>query len=159
MKKIIFIIFISIFISYKIFAQKSEFVRVFNTKGQIINKGHISNITDTSVVIQTKQNKALDIPLSQIGSIRTKRAGHNTLLGVVSVASIGVFAWIAHQHNYHLYSAYHIYPVYYPMWFSPPTSLFDGTSKRFVINQQKEKLKLFQSHIHQLYVKLDTSND
>ncbi|WP_276388307.1 hypothetical protein [Eudoraea chungangensis] len=64
----------------------ASFVRVYDLNGTKLSKGRILQLTDSSMVIVTKDN-SLTIKVSKIGSIKTKRsAGHNILVG----ATIGV---------------------------------------------------------------------
>jgi len=81
-----------ILLSNNIYSQKSIFVRVYDLAGKKVNKGHVLNITDTSLQLEGKS--PVDIPVDSIGSIKTKHsAGNNLLIGSIigasSVAIIG----------------------------------------------------------------------
>src|ERR1044071_4020910 len=89
----IFCIALLILLGYNTSAQKAIFVRVYNLAGKKIARGTVFAITDTS--LQIKGEKSLPaIPVSNIGSIRTKHsAGNNiligSLLGTSTMAIIG----------------------------------------------------------------------
>lgn len=73
--------------AYGISAQGPGFVRVYNLKGQKINKGQVAVVTDTSLQLQ-KEDTLVTIPVTYIGSIKTKRsAGNNLLTGAIIGAS------------------------------------------------------------------------
>jgi hypothetical protein len=85
MKLFYLILFISF--SYKLSAQKSTFVRVYNLTGQKIYKGDVLMVTDSSLQLKVKSTP-INIPVRDIGSIKTKRsAGHNILIGSIAGAS------------------------------------------------------------------------
>ncbi len=92
MKYLLFII--TLFFGISVFAQEEfktskTFVRVYNWQGKKINKGKVFKVTDTTLVL--KRNKELvKIPVSNIGSIKTKRsAGNNILIGATAGAILG----------------------------------------------------------------------
>jgi hypothetical protein len=78
------------------FAQEEihPFVRVYNLAGEKINKGHVIRVTDTSLQLN---GKSVDIPVRNIGFIKTKRsAGHNVLVGsLIGATTLAVFGAIA----------------------------------------------------------------
>ena len=55
------------------------FIRVYNLQGKKIAKGSNYTISETSLQFH-KKDRLLDIPASEIGSIKTKRAAGNNLL-------------------------------------------------------------------------------
>ncbi|MEJ2114390.1 MAG: hypothetical protein P8X62_12160, partial [Flavobacteriaceae bacterium] len=62
-------------------SSKSVFVRVYELNGKKTEKGHISFINDTLLVLN-KKNKVAKLSVSKIGKIKTKRStGHNVLVG------------------------------------------------------------------------------
>lgn len=63
------------------------FVRVYNLQGQKISKGKVLAVTDNSLQIKGKKG-LMNIDVSSIGLIKTKRsAGNNLLIGSVIGAS------------------------------------------------------------------------
>src|SRR4051794_31973998 len=85
MKKFTFIFFTSL--SCSVCAQKSIFVRVYDFAGEKINTGHLLAVTDTSLQLK---GEPVDIPVRNIGFIKTKRsAGNNVLVGSVIGAFTG----------------------------------------------------------------------
>ncbi len=57
------------------------FIRVYNMDGKKISKGNFTFINDSVLGIK-RDNKLVQIQITDIGSIKTKRsAGHNVLLG------------------------------------------------------------------------------
>jgi hypothetical protein len=51
---------------------KTKFVRIFNLEGHLIARGNLIATTDTSVIIQ-EHKKQVEIPVTQIGFIKTAR--------------------------------------------------------------------------------------
>ena len=71
----------AILFAHDLSAQKPIFIRVYDLKGNKIGKGHVLSVTDTSLRLKEKN---VIIPVSAIGSIRTKHsAGNNILIGSV----------------------------------------------------------------------------
>jgi hypothetical protein len=69
------------------------FIRIYNLQGKKIEKGKIKSISNTSIELYSK-GKTIEVPLSKIGIIKTKRsAGNNVakgaLIGGVSLAVLG----------------------------------------------------------------------
>jgi len=93
-KNILFSIFFLVF--NNCFSQKNEntvktkkvFVRVYNEKK--IHTGLLTQTTDSSIYI-TKNKKSVEVPLSQINTIKLKRSfGHKLLTtSLVTVAMVG----------------------------------------------------------------------
>ncbi|TBR18794.1 MAG: hypothetical protein EPO57_05750 [Chitinophagaceae bacterium] len=82
MKLLAFLFLISF--SYILGAQQAIFVRVYDLKGNKINKGFVIAATNTELQL----GKGLIIPVSKIGSIKTKHSvGNNLFFG----SSIGAF--------------------------------------------------------------------
>ena len=81
---------ILIFLCCSACAQQTIFVRVYNLRGEKITKGNVSVVTDSS--LQLKGKKApINIPISKIGFLKTKRsAGNDVLKG--SVIGVSLFA-------------------------------------------------------------------
>jgi hypothetical protein len=83
----LFYLILLISLNYKLSAQKSTFVRVYNLTGQKIYKGDVLMVTDSSLQLKGKSTP-MNIPVRDIGSIKTKRsAGHNILIGSIAGAS------------------------------------------------------------------------
>ena len=76
-------------INFSIYAQESIFVRVYNSSGVKISKGHVLIVTDSS--LQLSGEKSNIIPVSSIGYIKTKRSeGNNILIGSIVGTTSGV---------------------------------------------------------------------
>lgn len=71
--------------------KKSQFfVRVYDSSGEKIEKGKMLEITDTALILK-KGNKSIQIPLSNISYIKSKRTnGHNVLIGAIGGSVLGV---------------------------------------------------------------------
>ena len=83
----LFYLILLISFSYKLSAQKSTFVRVYNLTGHKIYKGDVLMVTDSSLQLKVKSTP-INIPVRDIGSIKTKRsAGNNILIGAITGAS------------------------------------------------------------------------
>lgn len=73
----------------------TPFIRVYNLNGEKIAKGRVSRITDTSLVV-SRGEKPVNLELSKIGFIKTKRsAGNNILYGAAIGAGTGVILGLA----------------------------------------------------------------
>lgn len=69
------------------FQNTKVFVRIYDLQSKKIAKGKIVSISETAVQLANK-GETIDIPLSSIGAIKTKRsAGHNVLVGAGSGAT------------------------------------------------------------------------
>jgi hypothetical protein len=69
-------------ICFSAYAQKAEFVRVYDLNGKKTHAGKLYAVTDSTV--QLKGDTGVIIPISSIGFIKTKRAaGNNVLVGSV----------------------------------------------------------------------------
>ncbi len=92
MKTIIFAI--TLILSMNVYAQNElentyVFVRVYDLHGKRIAKGNIFSISETSLQLHTK-GEPIEIPVSSIGSIKTKNsAANNFLIGAVTGAIAG----------------------------------------------------------------------
>ena len=89
--KVLVLVF-TILIIHDLCAQKTFFVRIYDLKGKKIYRGHVASVTDTSLQLRGKDHS---IPVSTIGSIRTKHsAGNNILIGALigttSMTIVGV---------------------------------------------------------------------
>ena len=78
---------------YSVYAQKPLYVRIYNPSGEKIYKGNVFAVTDTSLLLIGK-NAPVNIPVGEIGSIRTKHSAANNLLigagiGATTFAIIG----------------------------------------------------------------------
>ncbi|WP_047245640.1 hypothetical protein [Maribacter thermophilus] len=83
---------ITLILSTGIYAQNefentNVFVRVYDLEGKKVGRGKIYSITETSLQLYRKE-VFFEIPVSNIGSIRTKRsAGNNILVGAATGAT------------------------------------------------------------------------
>ncbi|OEI81265.1 hypothetical protein AST99_04680 [Formosa algae] len=74
------------------FEDTNVFVRVYDAQGKKINKGHIVSISDTSLQL-VKRGETIDVPINDIGSIKTKYSGWtNVVTGAVLGAGVGFIA-------------------------------------------------------------------
>lgn len=90
MKTLIVLFLISLGCS--VIAQKPIFIRVYGLKGTKIFRGNVFTVTDSSVSLVGKK-APVNIPVSVIGSIKTKHSvGNNILIG--SIAGATTFAII-----------------------------------------------------------------
>ncbi|MBP1839402.1 hypothetical protein [Formosa algae] len=96
MKNLIFIL--TLILSLNVCAQNTSFedtnvfVRVYDAQGKKINKGHIVSISDTSLQL-VKRGETIDVPINDIGSIKTKYSGWtNVVTGAVLGAGVGFIA-------------------------------------------------------------------
>ncbi|WP_146035209.1 hypothetical protein [Formosa algae] len=96
MKNLIFIL--TLILSLNVCAQNTSFedtnvfVRVYDAQGKKINKGHIVSISDTSLQL-VKRGETIDVPVNDIGSIKTKYSGWtNVVTGAVLGAGVGFIA-------------------------------------------------------------------
>lgn len=82
------------------YAQKEKnkiapFIRVYDLNGTKISKGRIAMLTDTSLVV-SRGEKQVNIELSKIGFIKTKRSeGNNILWGTAIGAGTGAILGLA----------------------------------------------------------------
>jgi hypothetical protein len=79
-------------------ASRKVFIRVYDAGNIKINKGLISSITDTSIVLLIKK-KEVTIDLSQIDRIKTRRSvGHNIGMGALAGAAAGgIFGFLQEE--------------------------------------------------------------
>ena len=77
-----------LFVAVGFYAQKSTFVRVYNSSGVKISSGHILIVTDSS--LQLSEEKSNIIPLSSIDYIKTKHSeSTNLIIGSILGATAG----------------------------------------------------------------------
>ena len=75
-------------INFSMYAQESIFVRVYNSAGTKISKGHVLIVTDSS--LQLSEEKSNIIPLSSIDYIKIRKSkGNNVLIGSILGATVG----------------------------------------------------------------------
>ncbi len=98
MKNLVFAI--SLILSLNAFTQNSientgRFVRVYDLQGKKIAKGIIYSISESSLQL-IRNESSFEVPLSEIGSIKTKRsAGHKVLVGATIGATTMAIAGAA----------------------------------------------------------------
>jgi len=89
MKNLIFLIILILsinLVAQNEFENTNIFVRVYDLQGKKISKGKILSISETSLSLN-KNGESIEIPVSSIGSIKTKRsAGNNIIVGTASGA-------------------------------------------------------------------------
>lgn len=82
-------------ISSSSIGQNFGFARVFDANGTKIAKGRVISVTE-SVLQLAKNNQMIDVPVSDIGTIKTKRSEyHNIAIGAGFGALTGAFLGIA----------------------------------------------------------------
>lgn len=70
-------------------AQQATFLRVYNTKGEKINRGYLFQLTDTSITLTRKREIFTETPVSEINFIKSKRTtGHRILVTTASVVGV-----------------------------------------------------------------------
>jgi hypothetical protein len=76
-------------------AQDYNFLRVYNLKGKKINRGHLFQLSDSTITL-TRKNNFIESPVREIGMIKSKRTtGHRILVTTASVVSlVAIFAVI-----------------------------------------------------------------
>ena len=99
MKGIIFLIFL-FFSVHTIHAQKTSFLRIYNSKGKKISKGRIFQLSDTSITL-TRKNRFVETPVAEINTIKSKRTtGHRILITTLSVVSVvAILATVAQSNQ------------------------------------------------------------
>jgi hypothetical protein len=86
-KMIIFLLLV--LLSYSVYAQKSIFVRIYDLRGRKIYRGDVYTVSDSSLSLIGK-TAPVNIPVSMIGSIKTRHsAGNNVLIGSIIGATTG----------------------------------------------------------------------
>ena len=83
---------------------KSLFIRIFDQQGHKIAKGDLTATTDTSIILQGHKTQ-IEIPLRDIGTIKTKRSvGHpiatGAIIGALSGALLGFISGQADDEIY-----------------------------------------------------------
>jgi hypothetical protein len=100
MKKICAISFAFILIYSVSHAQKSTFLRLYNLSGHKFQKGHFAGTTDSSLYVY-RDSSRIEIPISTIGYIKTKRSlGHNILFSAIPGAiAFAIFGYATGEPN------------------------------------------------------------
>lgn len=98
--KFLFYITLALISSNILYAQETKnkaapFVRVYDRNGEKISKGRIVSVTDTSLITGPRE-KPVNIGVSKIGFIKTKRSvGNNVLWGAAIGAGTGAILGLA----------------------------------------------------------------
>jgi hypothetical protein len=98
MKRLFLVIPLLLSFTLSVSAQRKTFLRFYTLTGENLATGFYSEVTDTSVLVY--KNKATRvIPVSQIGTIKTRRTyAHSTLLGIaLGAATLGIVGVEAHE--------------------------------------------------------------
>ena len=88
------------FISLSLSAQErleanNIFIRVYDSKGLKFSKWKLLSIDENSIIVK-RNKKSISIDVSEIGTIKTKRAfGHNVGMGALTGATIGIIIGFA----------------------------------------------------------------
>ena len=98
--KFLFYITLALISSSILYAQETKnkaapFVRVYDRNGEKISKGRIVSVTDTSLITGPRE-KPVNIGVSKIGFIKTKRSvGNNVLWGAAIGTGFGAILGVA----------------------------------------------------------------
>jgi len=98
--KFLFFITLALISSSILYAQETKnkaapFVRVYDLNGKKISKGRIVSVTDTSLITGPRE-KPVNIGVSKIGFIKTKRSvGNNILWGAAIGTGFGAILGVA----------------------------------------------------------------
>lgn len=86
-----FLFFISLSLSAQDRLEANNiFIRVYDTKGLKLSKGKLLTIDENSIIVK-RNKKSISIDVSEIGTIKTKRAlGHNVGMGALAGTAIGL---------------------------------------------------------------------
>ena len=100
MKNIFFLLVVIVMINSGVQAQKKTFMRFYSDRGNKFEKGYFAGTTDSSIVVYKDTGK-LEIPISKIGTIKTKRGlGHNILIiGSTGGVVLGIFGAATEKNN------------------------------------------------------------
>ncbi|WP_298237848.1 hypothetical protein [uncultured Algibacter sp.] len=86
---------VSLMYSQNKVSNNPPFVRVYNIEGKKIAKGKIVFLSDSTLGLK-KSNKLKEVPVKQIGKIKTKHSGgHNVLMGSLFGASFGAILGVS----------------------------------------------------------------
>lgn len=86
MKKMFFVILPLILVCSLVQGQKKVFLRVYGVAGNKIKKGYYAGTTDSSLLIY-KDADTVEVPVSRIGAIKTRRSvGHAILVSATTGA-------------------------------------------------------------------------
>lgn len=89
MKHIICSLVLVMLIHTSIDAQKKKFLRFYDFSGHKFEKGRLERTTDSSILI-SRDTSLIEVPVSKIYSIKTKRSyGHNALVSSFVLAGTG----------------------------------------------------------------------
>lgn len=93
MKKAVIVLSLLFFTAQFPNAQQTPFLRLYNSSGKKISKGHLFDTTDISLILSkgTKGKKYVEIPVTKIDLIKTKRSTANrVLITTLKVIGVGV---------------------------------------------------------------------
>lgn len=80
MNQIIWLLLLIVMCSSSVLAQKKTFLRFYDAFGHKFEKGYLVGSTDSSIVVY-RDSITLEIPISKIYTIKTRRSvGHNILI-------------------------------------------------------------------------------
>jgi len=90
MKRLFWLLTFSVLINLSVGAQEKTFLRFYDFSGHKFEKGQVVTFTDSSIVV-FRDSALIQIPISSIASIKTKRSyGHNALVSSFALAVTGV---------------------------------------------------------------------
>ncbi len=88
MRSVLFVTLLLFVLTTSTMAQKQTFMRIYTLSGKTLAKGFYSGSTDSSVMV-SKNNKKVEIPVSQIGVIKLGRGSvKGPLIGGVFGAAV-----------------------------------------------------------------------
>ncbi|SHN38650.1 hypothetical protein [Chitinophaga sp. CF418] len=101
-----YLLLLILFCSISPLEAQKRFIRIYDQQGQMIAKGDFTATTDTSIVLQAHKTQ-LEIPLRNIGTIKTKRTfAHAIAIGAtIGVVSGGLLGLASGQANEDVYGS------------------------------------------------------
>ncbi len=81
MRKVLYLLLLIIIFNSTLEAQKKTYMRFYTVVGKKFESGFYGGSTDSSIAVYKNKEK-IEIPVSKIGVIRTRRSlGHSILVG------------------------------------------------------------------------------
>lgn len=141
-------------------AQKKRFLRFYDFSGHKFEKGRFERTTDSSIFV-LRDASLIEIPVSKIYSIKTKRSyGHNALASSLALAITGgIIGYAVGEPKSNVKDKY-VFGDYESKGFTTPTGAFlgglsgilvgtltSGGTQNFVINGDQEIWKRVSKQI------------
>lgn len=160
MKYIVCLLVLGMLIYTSSDAQKKRFLRFYDFSGYKFEKGRVERTTDSSIVV-SRDTLLIEIPISKIYSIKTKRSyGHNALVSSFALAATGgIIGYAVGEPKSNVKDKY-IFGDYESKSFTTPSGAFLGvlsgiltgalisaSNQTFVINGDQEIWKRINKQI------------